>query len=229
MPQGMTSEKTPKTPKSLITRYSCALLITAAALGIRLLMDPLLDSRIPYATFYIAVAISAVLGGWGPGVVSALLGGFAALYFILPPRYHPFSITGEDVQLGFALYLVVSGMLIILAEMQNRARSRAESELVKRERSEAEERYQRQRFEVTLDSIGDGVIATNSEGRITFINKKASEHTEWKAIDAIGQPLEEVFLIRNENTNMPTENPAIRAMRDSRRVEMENHQVLLTH
>jgi PAS domain S-box-containing protein len=214
---------------SLIARCLWAVLLTAAALGVRLLLDPILGIRVPYATFYIAVAISAVLGGWGPGVVSALLGGFVAVYFLLPPWHHLFTIAGTENQLGFALYLTVSAMLIILAERQNRARSRAESELVKRERSEAEQRYQRQRFEVTLDSIGDGVIATDSEGRVTFINKKACEHTEWNAADAMGRPLEDVFIVRNEHTNTPAENPAIQAMFDNCRVQLENHVVLLTH
>ncbi len=229
MPQSVTSEITPAKLRSLVARYSWAVLATAVALGVRLLIDPILGFRIAYTTFYIAVAVSAVLGGWGPGALSAVLGGLAALYFIVPPRYHPFIIAGADNQLGFALYLIVSAMLIILAEMQNRARSRAESELLKRVRSEAEERYQRQRFEVTLDSIGDGVIATDSEGRITFINREASEHTEWEAAEAIGQPLEEVFIVRREDTDTPAENPAIRAMLDGHRVELANHHALLTH
>ena len=227
MPQGATTETRTK-PMSLIARYSWAVLATAAGLGVRLLMDPILGFDIPYATFYISVAISAVLGGWGPGVASALLGGCAAAYFILPPRHHLFRIAGPENQLGFALYLIVSAMLIILAETQNRARSRAESEVARREQCEAEERDEKRGYEVTLESIGDGVIAIDSDGRITFINKKAAEQTEWEADDAIGRQLEEVFLIRNEQTNTPMENPAIRAMRESRRVELSNNQVLLT-
>jgi two-component system, cell cycle sensor histidine kinase and response regulator CckA len=229
MPQSATPETALAKQKSLITRYFWAVSITAAALGVRLLLDPVLGFRIAYATFFIAVAISAVVGGWGPGVVSALLGGLAAVYFILPPRHHVLTIQGAENQLGFALYIIVSAMLIILAEMQNRARRRAESELARRQRSEADERYEKRRFEVTLDSIGDGVIATDADGRITFINKSASQHTEWKAADAIGRRLEDVFILKNEDTNAPVESPAIRAMRDSRRLELENHHVLLTH
>jgi PAS domain S-box-containing protein len=203
-------------------------LATALAAGVRLLLDPILAFKIPYATFYLAVPISAVLGGWGPGSVSALLGGFAALYFIVPPRHHPFTIAGSDNQLGFALYLIVSAMLIVLAERQNRARLRAESELVKRKRAETDERYERQRFEVTLASIGDGVIATDSEARITFINKVASKLTGWNETDALGRPLAEVFLVKNEETNSPTENPAIRAMREGQSTDLENRTSLLT-
>src|SRR5215469_6629238 len=121
MPQDAAADRTPRKPMSRIARYSWAVLATAAALGLRLLIDPILGPRIPYATFYIAVAISAVLGGWGPGVVSAILGGCAAVFFILPPRYH-LAIAGTDSQLGFALYLIISAMLIILAEMQNGGR-----------------------------------------------------------------------------------------------------------
>jgi PAS domain S-box-containing protein len=229
MPQSATPETALAQPKSLITRYAWAVLISAAALGVRLLLDPMLRFRIPYATFFVAVAISAVLGGWGPGVVSTLLGAFGAIYFILPPRHHVLTIEGEDNQLGFALYLIVSSLLIILAEMQNRARRRAESELAKRHRSEADERYEKRRYEVTLDSIGDGVIATDADGRVTFINKSASQHTEWNVADAMGQQLEDIFILKNETTNAPVENPAIRAMRDGRRVELGNHHVLLKH
>ncbi len=128
---------------SLLLRYLAALLITAAATGVRLLMDPVLGFKIPYATFFIAVAISTVLGGWGPGMLSTVCGAVAALYFILPPRHHPTVITGLDNQLGFAVYLIVSALLIVLGELQNRARARARRELAKRHWAEAGEREQR--------------------------------------------------------------------------------------
>jgi K+-sensing histidine kinase KdpD len=102
MTQGATPETTPARPKARIARYFWAVAITAAALGVRMLLDPILRFRIPYATFYIAAAISAVVGGWGPGAVSAILGGVAALYFILPPRYHPFKITARTLNSGLS-------------------------------------------------------------------------------------------------------------------------------
>jgi PAS domain S-box-containing protein len=178
--------------------------------------------------FYGAVAISTVLGGWRPGVLSAVLGGLSAVYFVLPPRHYLFVIAGADNQLGFALYGFVSGMLILFAERQARAKSRAEHELVGRQRAEAEERYQGKRFEITLASIGDGVIATDSGGRITFINEVASELTGWGEAEALGQPVEKVFVIRNEETNAIAENPAMRAMRDGRTTGLANHTVLVT-
>jgi PAS domain S-box-containing protein len=111
--------------KSAIAHYFWAVLTTAVALGLRLLLDPVLGFAIPYATFFVAVAISAILGGWIPGVLSAVLGGFAALYFILPPRHEPSLIYGAENQLGFLLYLIVCSILIALAGVQRRTKLRA--------------------------------------------------------------------------------------------------------
>jgi K+-sensing histidine kinase KdpD len=108
---------------------------------VRLLLDPILVNKIPYATVFFAVTISAVRYGWGPGVLSALAGAYAVLYLFLPPRHHPLSIRGADNQLGFGLYLSVSAMLILLAEMQRQATARAQTELESRERAEAGERH----------------------------------------------------------------------------------------
>src|SRR6478672_9923237 len=113
---------------SAIVRYGWGVLITAAALAVRLLLDPILGDEIPYATFFLGVAASSLLGGWGAGVVSSLLGGFFTLYFVIPPRHKPWLIYGANNQLGFLLYLVVSGLMISLAEMQRRANARTERE-----------------------------------------------------------------------------------------------------
>ena len=79
------------------------------------------------------------------------------------------------------------------------ARERAERELVSAkealERKSEELAEQREFFRVTLSSIGDGVIATDTEGRVTFLNPVAEAMTGWKSDEAIGQPLERVFHI----------------------------------
>jgi PAS domain S-box-containing protein len=80
----------------------------------------------------------------------------------------------------------------------------------------------------TLSSIGDGVIATDAEGRITFLNPVAQELTGWSQADAAGQPLQDVFRIVNETTRAEVENPALRAMRDGMIVGLANHTVLLS-
>ena len=66
---------------------------------------------------------------------------------------------------------------------------------------------QRELLRVTLSSIGDGVIATNPEGNINFINSVGESLTGWSKNDAIGKSLDEVFRIINEHTRESLTNP----------------------
>jgi PAS domain S-box-containing protein len=220
--------RTPLSGMSALVPYGWAVSTTAAALAIRLLLDPVLGFSIPYATFFLAVAMSSLLGGWVSGIIAALLGGISTLYFVIPPRHKPWLIYGADHQLGFALYLVISALLISLAEMQRRAKLRAEREAIERGRAEARERDEHQRFDITLASIGDGVISTDCEGRITFLNKVACELTGWSQADAVGQPIDRVFVIRDETTGAVVESPTTRALCERRIVNLTGHTALLS-
>ena len=87
---------------------------------------------------------------------------------------------------------------------------------------------QREWLRVTLSSIGDAVIATDAEGRISFVNPVAESLTGWKAEEAAGQPIECVFRIVNEQTGQPSEKPVARVLREGRAVELANHTALVT-
>ncbi|MCK4274911.1 MAG: PAS domain S-box protein [Phycisphaerae bacterium] len=80
---------------------------------------------------------------------------------------------------------------------------------------------------ITLASIGDGVIATDTERRITRLNKVAEELTGWTARDARGKALEEVFHIINEQTRAPARDPVARALAFGRIEGLANHTVLV--
>jgi PAS domain S-box-containing protein len=80
---------------------------------------------------------------------------------------------------------------------------------------------------VTLASIGDAVITTDTEGRITFLNHTAEALTGWAQEEATGQPLEIVFAIVNEETRRKAENPAARALREGLVVGLANHTLLI--
>ena len=72
---------------------------------------------------------------------------------------------------------------------------------------------ERERLQVTLESIGDAVISTDAQGRVTFLNPVAEALVGWKSAEAAGRMLEDVFCIVNEETRQPVENPALRALR----------------
>ncbi len=99
--------------------------------------------------------------------------------------------------------------------------------LAEREKAAEVLRVERERYQVTLSSIGDAVIATDTKGCVTFLNPIAQELTRWDMDSARGRPLEEVFRIVNETTRQPVESPAIRALLDGTVVGLTNHAVLI--
>jgi PAS domain S-box-containing protein len=80
---------------------------------------------------------------------------------------------------------------------------------------------------VTLESIGDAVIATDAVGRVTFLNPIAERLTGWRAAEALGRPLGDVFHIVSQTTRGPVENPALRALQEGIVVGLANHTILI--
>lgn len=86
---------------------------------------------------------------------------------------------------------------------------------------------QKELFRTTLSSIGDAVIATDTEGRIVFINGIAESLTGWTLAEGAGRELHEVFRVVSEDTRQPVDNPALRALRDGTIVGLANHTILI--
>jgi PAS domain S-box-containing protein len=86
---------------------------------------------------------------------------------------------------------------------------------------------QKEWFRTTLASIGDGVIATDTSGRITFMNEIAEKLTGWSEQEARGASLESVFSIVHEATRQPVENPALQALKAGKIVGLANHTILI--
>ncbi len=86
----------------------------------------------------------------------------------------------------------------------------------------------REWFRVTLNSIGDGVIATDTAGQVTYLNPIAEGLTGWARGEAAGHAITEVFDIVNQETRQVVENPASRVLREGVIVGLANHTVLLS-
>jgi PAS domain S-box-containing protein len=83
------------------------------------------------------------------------------------------------------------------------------------------------RWEATLSSIGDAVIATDTEAKITFMNKIAEKATGWLLSEVSGKPLGKVFHIINENTCKIVENPVTKVLQKGIVVGLANHTLLV--
>jgi PAS domain S-box-containing protein len=116
----------------------------------------------------------------------------------------------------------------VRAALRDRRRQYAVRDLLaERQRVADALRAEREQYRVTLASIGDAVIATDTDGRVTFLNRVAQALTGWGSEDAAGRPLESVFRIVDELTRRPAESPARRALREGRVVGLENHTLLV--
>ncbi|MDX9871463.1 MAG: PAS domain S-box protein [Clostridia bacterium] len=84
-----------------------------------------------------------------------------------------------------------------------------------------------QGLRITLLSIGDGVITTDHEARITFLNPSAQELMGWTLEQALGRPFPEVFHIYNSLTDQPAEDIVQTVLTTKRKVNLSNHTVLI--
>ena len=79
---------------------------------------------------------------------------------------------------------------------------------------------ERERARVTLESIGDAVISTDSSGRVTYLNAVAEELTGWAREAAFGRAFNEVFRVLDSNTGKPADNAAKSAMESLAIIQM---------
>lgn len=192
--------------------YALGFAAVVLAVLLRWLLDPILGDAFPLVTLFGAVAAAVWLGGYRLAIPVTFAGYIACHYLFIPPR-GAFAPDDSANLVGLAAYLFTCSLIIGFGEAARSAHRRA----IER----------REVLRVTLQSIGDAVITTNMEGRVTGLNKVAEVLTGWSLNDARGQPLERVFRIVNEVTRQSVESPATRALREGVVVGLANHTVLI--
>jgi PAS domain S-box-containing protein len=126
---------------------------------------------------------------------------------------------------GRALLVMSSSTLfVILIWWTAAAMSHADRQ---RRATEHDLREREAHLAITLDSIGDAVIATDQVGRITRMNGVAERLTGWPIAAALGRTLPEVFQIIDEETGDAVANPVERVLHDGAMVGLANHAVLV--
>ncbi len=156
-----------------------------------------------------------------PLVVLTRVGGESPRLLAALEAVGPMTLLQRPVQ-------VSSFVSTVRAALRDRRRQYAVRDLLDERRRAAEAlREERERYRVTLSSIGDGVIATDTEGRVTFLNPVAERLTGWTLAAARGTPLKEVFCLVDEATRRPVPNPALRALAEGLVVGLANHAVLV--
>ena len=115
-------------------------------------------------------------------------------------------------------------------ELEKTVRERTrelEGEIAVRRAVEAELRAGEKYLTIILNSIGDGVLVTNIEGRVLRMNPVAEQLTGWETVQAIGRPVNDVFRVINENTRQPVPLPVTEVVAESKIVDPAGHGILI--
>jgi two-component system, cell cycle sensor histidine kinase and response regulator CckA len=191
-------------PHSPLHSTVFALLLTALAVLLSVVFGPYLASE-DFLFFVGAIWISAWFHGREGGISATVLS--AAVFFLY------FFVSGADhetvpLKLLRILSFVVLGLFVtwLTAAWQG----------------------SRRLLVSTLSSIGDAVLATDSEGRITFMNPVAETLTGWPADGARGRNVKEVIRLIDARVREPIENPLTRALRERVMVTLTESPLLLS-
>ncbi|MDF4002472.1 EAL domain-containing protein [Luteibacter sp. PPL552] len=142
--------------------------------------------------------------------------------------------TGEgwDLELPFVTFrdkrLWVRAMGLVEFDGDRAVRlTGAFQDITQRKQLEVDLEEQRELLRVTLNSIGDAVVTTDPEARVTWMNPVAERLSGWKADEARGRPITDVLNLVNEETAQPVENPVLIALADNKIVGLAHNSVLL--
>lgn len=192
-----------------VWRYSLPLLLFGLVLGLSQILSNInfkLNLTIPIV---FAMVATAWWGGRGPGILLGVF--FEGATILYTPR--PPDIDLGRIWFGYLSVFLLYVFLVLVITNLKAARD--------------DMRKQRDLLEVTLQSIGDAVIATDPNGCITFMNGPAERMTAWDSESAKDRPLGEVFQIVNEQTGQTVENPVNKVLISGGVVGLANHTILI--
>jgi len=171
-------------------RYGLALALPA--FGFLLTWQVFDLRRAPYFVLFMAsVVVTSLFGGPGPGMVDTVLSTILG-FLVSPPAWTLRLTEGEDaIRIGLfcVLGFLISALVGIVGELQRQ---------LTRERGT---------LETTLRSIADGVICTDKDGQITFLNDVAERTIGWPLADTLGRRIEETFQLAALDTRATLHNP----------------------
>ena len=182
-------------------------------MAVRWLLDPWLAESMPLVTLYGAVAAAVWLGGYTEAVSAAIVGYLACDYLFIEPR-GVFGFSDSSSFVGALAYSVTCAIIIGLGNATRIAQrqSHGRGELLR----------------TTLASIGEGVVMTDLDGRITSMNPIAEMLVGATEAAARGQLVGDVLHIVDEETRGTIENPAVRILRGEALGESARRDVLVS-
>jgi PAS domain S-box-containing protein len=213
--------------------YFVAIAAVGVAWAVRAWLDPILGREVPYITFFLAVAMAAWAGGLGPGFLATALSLLIAWFFYIGPT-DGFRVENLSVSVGLGLFvavaLCIAGITSALRAAREHAQRLARDTMTRQkalEEARAELARERDRFAVTLASIGDAVIATDAQGNVTFMNATAEKLTGWTSHEALERPIGKIFRVVREDTRENIRGPVEEVIQTGTMVSVSEGSVLV--
>jgi PAS domain S-box-containing protein len=207
--------------RSLFPHLVALVAVAVAALMRHWLTVTLADGAVPFITFFPAVVLAAWYGGLWPGVTATIAAYIVADWWFVPPDGFALLNGDDQALIELTMFTFMAALILALAHRLHLANGRAKA-------AAQEADHGREMLRITLASIGDGVIAADPEGHVTFLNAVASELTGWSQEEARGKPIVEIFHIVNERTREKVENPCEKVLRTGKIVGLANHTILIS-
>jgi len=191
---------------SLVHSSVFALVLTAAAVLLSLLFRPYIEPNLGFV-FLAVVFASSVLNGRAGGLTATAASALGFLFFFLRPEITAAHAPSWSI-LARLIGFVLMGSLLTWVT--------------------ASWRESRRLFASTLSGIADGVLATDREGRVTFLNPVAETLTGWTRDEARGRPASEVLRLVEEKSGAPAGDPVSRALKERVLVAMDDRSALVS-
>ena len=191
---------------SLLHSGVFALVLSAAAVLVSVLFRPSLDPNAGFL-FLAVVWLCAWLNGRAGGFTATAALALRFLFFFLRPETAAGRAPSWSVLARLIAFVLMASLLTWVT---------------------ASWRESRRLFSSTLSSIADAVLATDREGRVTFLNPVAETLTGWPRDEARGRPASEVLRLIDERSRDPVEDPLSRAIRERVAVAMHDHTALVS-
>src|SRR5829696_8685452 len=159
-------------------RYGVAVLAAGAALGIKLLLDPLTVQDTPFLLVFGAIIVSAWYGGLGPGLLATAVSALATDYFFLYPRG---TITGFSVEGIDVLAFTLEGVLVsVLTSSLRSARDRAQRSTLEARSHQESLRESEERFRLMVEGVKDyAIFMLDPGGCVTTWNDGAERIVDY--------------------------------------------------
>jgi len=101
------------------------------------------------------------------------------------------------------------------------------ADISERKRAEIQLYEEKEKAQVTLQSIGDAVITADAAGHVEYLNPVAEALTGWESGEVAGRPVADVFQMLSESTRQPIDSPILRCLREGQLVELVEPSLLV--